>query len=516
MALRRRAEGFMFQTRYRNKKWDGYDKFLLPYDRESDPDTGLPTNKWRFGVGLWQVVINTLREQEIPYEIENLDKLVDFTVDQVKLNSFVEFLLEGILDQDGEQISPRDYQFESAFRALKYKYCTQELATSAGKTIIFYTYISFLQFKQKINRKGKKALIVVPKVGLVDQTYDAFKTEYNNGRLAQLNIMRVGGKSKWDDEDFEKADLVISTYQSLANIDPEAFKEFNVVCIDECHTAKGSTITDIIKASPNAEYKFGLSGTVLSESKFSHTFKIQEFIGPLRMIVSSAFLQTEKFSPNVKIRAVDLVHPINPTTKWLDDQKLLFKEHGLPPEYSDAKAFGAAMFEAEKQYLYSSDRRLDVISNLVRKLPGNTLILFNNIKDQYGKRVQEKLSEWNDKVYYVDGSIQNTDRQTFMRDMEANEGVIIVASYGTFSTGLNIKRLHNIVCVESTKSEITLRQSIGRLMRMFAEKFEVNVYDLIDVFEGTVKENYMVIHSKVRQSIYDTQKFVVTRHKVRL
>lgn len=514
LCLRKRAEGFMFQARYRNKKWDGYDKFLRSYEKKTDPDTGKVTEKWRFGVGLWQIVIRMLRENNIQYEIENLVQLVDFTVDQVKLNSFVELLLDGINDQTGEPMSPRDYQFESAFRALKYKYCTQELATSAGKTIIFYVYLCYLKFKKQISPK-KKALIVVPKVSLLNQTYEAFMNEYNNG-LISLNIMRLGDKFKFKQETFDSCDILISTYQSLSNIDPINYSQFNVLCIDECHTSKGDSISDIIKSSPNATYKFGLSGTIQVKPEFSHLFKIQEFIGPLRMIVSSEFLQVEGYSPNIHIKILKLVHPMNDEIRRLDRLRSDFKRNGLPPEYKDPKSFGSAMFEAEKQYLYGCDRRLDVISNLLKKLKGNTLILFNNIKDSYGKMIQEKLQADHEHVHYIDGSVEIVDRESFQRDMELIEGVIIVASYGTFSTGLNIKRLHNIVLAESSKSEITIRQSIGRGMRQYAEKNIVNIFDLVDEFEGSEIENYMISHGKVRQKIYVTQKFVHSHHSVRL
>lgn len=505
----------MFQQRYKNKHWDGYDEFLKAYEKKVDPETGKKSEKYHFGVGMWQEAVKAMVAEGIEYNIDNIEELLDLKVDQVKLNTFVELLLDGVTTDSGDQITPRDYQFESAYRALKYKYCTQELATSAGKTIIFFIYISYLKAKRHISNNGKKALIVVPKVSLLNQTYDAFVNEYSNG-LINLDIMRLGDKYKFKQELFDKCDMLITTYQSLSNIkDPKLYEQFNVVCIDEAHSASGASISNILKYSTKAQYRFGLSGTIGVKSEYSQSFKVQEFLGPLRLIVTSSFLQENGYSPNIEITMLKLIHPLNPETKHMDFLRQSYKTGGLPEGFADAKEFGKAMFEMEKQYLYSSQRRLEVICNLTHKLKGNTLILFNNIKDGYGLEIQKKLLENNDKVYYIDGSVEIDDREDFQRNMEANEGVIIVASYGTFATGLNLKRLHNIIFAESSKSEITIRQSIGRGMRKYFEKNVVFVFDLCDEFEG-VSTNYMVEHANTRESIYRNHTYKYNKKQVRL
>jgi len=296
LALRRRQEGFMFSPMYKRKKWDGYDKFLKEYKINKQDEA----KSHRIGIGMIKDAIEALEQNNIRYEIEGVDRLIDTEISQVKLNNFIEFLLEGVLNQDGLQLTPRDFQFESVYRALKYKYCTQELATSAGKTIIFYIYAAYLKYKKRVS-SDKKMLIIVPKISLLNQTYEAFVSEYNNG-LINIDVMRVGDKYKFDAKDFKKCEVLISTYQSLANLPDSIYKEFNVIGIDECHTSKGKTISKIIQDSVNAEYKFGLSGTIQLDRKYSTLFKIQEFIGSLRMIVPSKFLQEKGYSPNIKIK----------------------------------------------------------------------------------------------------------------------------------------------------------------------------------------------------------------------
>lgn len=516
LTLRKRQEGFIFSPRYKAKRWDGYDKFLHVETKRDDDD--MIIKKYKFGVGLWKEAVTALQENHLPFDIVGFERLVDKDINQVKLNSFVEMLLEGVMFQnkDGEmeQLTPRDYQFEAAYRALKYRYCTQELATSAGKTIIFYIYLAYLKFKKRI-APDKKALVVVPKVSLLNQTYDAFLKEYHTG-LINMKVMRVGDKYKFKKETFDECEVLISTYQSLANIPKEIFSRFNVICIDEAHTSRGKTINDIVKASVNASYRFGLSGTIQLDKQYSHLFKIQEFIGPLRLVVTADFLQEQGYAPRIKIKRLSMLYPEDGFMKKYRKLKDEYKELGCPPGFADPKAFGQAMFEMEKQYLYASERRLEVISNLVKKLPGNTLILFNNIKDEYGITIQDEILKWNEHTYYVDGSVKVVHRESFQKDMEANEGVVIVASYGTFSTGLNLKRLHNIVFAESSKSEITIRQSIGRGMRMYVNKNEVTIFDLVDVFPGMTHDNYMVAHSKVRAKFYKEQKFQFSEHQIKI
>lgn len=210
--FRKRQKGYHFNALYKRKLWDGYDKFL-------DKDL-------KIGVGLWKEIINFGKKYEYEVTIEGLSDLLnlDFTKDQ--LDKFASVLL------DGTSIDPRDYQLEAAHRALKYKFCSQELATSAGKTLILFLYLSFLKRKGIVS-KTKKALIVVPSITLVGQTAEKFEKDYKTG-LLDWTVLQIGGSNKYSDKLFESSDLVISTYQSLKNKPPEFFKQFSCLCIDEC------------------------------------------------------------------------------------------------------------------------------------------------------------------------------------------------------------------------------------------------------------------------------------------
>jgi superfamily II DNA or RNA helicase len=478
--FKKRQKGYLFNRLYKRKLWDGYDHFVI-----LDKETGL----YKIGVGLWKELFNFGKKREYELHIENYEQLFNLNFTKDQLEKFTSVML------DGSNIEARDYQLEAVHRALKYKFCSLELATSAGKTIIFFLYLAFLKRKGVLVSKGKKALIVVPRAGLVTQTAEKFTDDYNTG-LMQFNVMTIGGKSKYSDKAFADADIVISTYQSLINRPPEFFKEFSIVCIDECHTSRGNSVRDILLQSTNAEYKLGLSGTIKIEEEYSDFFRIQEFLGPLSMTLSASHLIENNYSPDVYIKMVYLEYP---TTEPFVKNYLALREAGQS---------GKEMYDAEKAFIVSYDPRIDFISSFVKKLDGNTLILYINVKDGYGQRICDRIKEWREHVYYIDGGVDSSDRDDYQRIMEAGSGVTLVASYGTFSTGIDLKNVNHIILAESYKSEVTIRQSIGRGMRGLKGKVKVTIYDLIDDLNG-----YIVKHGHAREKIYVKQKFIVSKHK---
>jgi superfamily II DNA or RNA helicase len=172
---------------------------------------------------------------------------------------------------------------------------------------------------------------------------------------------------------------------------------------------------------------------------------------------------------------------------------------------------GKDMFEAEKGFIVGYEPRIKFISEFVKKLTGNTLILFINIKDQYGQRICDAIKSWNEHTYYIDGGVDDTDRDDYKNVMEKESGVTLVASYGTFSTGIDLKNVNHMIFAESYKSEVTIRQSIGRGMRNLKGKYKVTIYDLIDDLNG-----YIMNHGSVREKIYRKEKFIVSKHRFNL
>jgi len=470
--------------------WDGMDSFI--------------TKDGEVAVGLWKEIYNFCDKYNYSCEIEGADGFVNESISKELYLKYISNLLEGVIDEHGNQIIPRDYQVEGAFRAVKYKFCTEELATSAGKTLIFYMYNSFLRDGGKINKENK-SLIIVPNISLVGQTADKFRMYAKPGK--EWNVLSIGGKDKFTEEKFNTAEVVISTYQSLVNLPIEVFSKFSVVQVDEVHTSRGNSIRDILLSCINWEYRLGLSGTVKIDESFSDFFRIQETVGPLVMVLSAKHLIDNGYSPNIKIEMVRLKYDESNQSI----QKYWHLKETGKAMYNNPKDFGRDMLAIEKGIIFESKERLDYISDLCREVNKNTLILFSDVKNGYGKMIQAKLLEWNKNTFYIDGEVDSLNRDQFKAVLEAQNEVIIVASYGTFATGIDSKNLHHIILAESIKAEITLRQAIGRGMRKLAEKNKVIVWDIIDELDG-----YSIRHAKVRKEIYKEQKFQVSESIVSL
>jgi superfamily II DNA or RNA helicase len=521
--------------------WDGMDKFL--------------TKNNEIPIGLWKEIYSFSKKADIKCEIAGLKETLNLEYEKDSYTEFVDRLFKDVFDEHENEIYPRDYQFEAAYKALQYKYCTQELATSAGKTLIFYTFNSYLKHIGVISRHNK-ALMIVPNISLVGQTEEKFKM-YSNG-LVSWNILMIGGKNKFSEEEFREADMVISTYQSLINFEEKSldsqltsavkkkmklerlkkpkekelekavnkvsnlkekieyskkfrmFESYSVVNVDETHKSRGSSISNIILACENWRYKLGLSGTARVSEEYSDFYKIQEKVGPLVMTLSAKHLIDHGYSPNVSIRMVYLNYNKDNTTAQ-EYIKMRKSPDEIKRMYKDNKEYGREMLTLEKGIIFESKERLDLMSRMIQKFGKNTLILFSDIKNEYGKNICKKLQEWNRDTYYIDGGIESDQRDEYKDAMEKNEGVIIVASYGTFATGIDLKNVHHIIFAETTKAEITIRQAIGRGMRKLANKNKVTIWDLVDKLDG-----YSVRHSEVREKIYTEQSFPIKKHQVNL
>jgi superfamily II DNA or RNA helicase len=532
--FKKKSKDADFNKAVENGTWDGMDHFM--------------TKDFTIPIGLWKEVYNFSSAYDIPTNVDAIKPLLDLKLNRHNYEKFVNALYKGILTDKGEPFYPRDYQFEGAFRALKYRFCCEELATSSGKTSIFYTYNSYLKYVGVISKENK-ILLIVPNVSLVNQTEKAFK-QYSNG-LVNWNIHCVGGKKgEFNPEKFAECDMMITTYQSMLNLVPKCLEnkldnlimkgikkggeekrqsdimnykrklaqskimnicsEFAVVCVDEAHKARGNSIGDILESCNNWKYKLGLSGTMKIDVDYSDFFRMQERTGPLVMTLSAKFLMDNDYSPYVKIKQVFLEYDKNdPATaeyiKIQNDKELRTK---IRNQFRTPQDFGSRMLEIERGIIFESKERIEFISRLIKKLGKNTLVLFSDVKNEYGLTISEKLKEWNDNTFYIDGGVEASDREVFKDIMEDQNNVIIVASYGTFATGIDLKNVHHIIFVESTKAEITIRQAVGRGMRFLVGKNVVLIWDIIDDLSG-----YSVKHSKVRLEIYNDQEFEILNSK---
>lgn len=516
--------------------WDGMDHFM--------------NKKGDIPVGLWKELKNFEKKSGIEIQINGLSDLINSGdgINREDYQGFVDLLFNGVLTDRGEPLYPRDYQIEGAFRALKYKFSCEELATSAGKTAIFYIFNSYLKYIGNIN-KDKKILLIVPNVSLVNQTEAAFN-QYSNG-IVKWNIHKIGGKDNdFDPLKFKECDMLITTYQSLINMVPKClekrldsfikkkwkkeeeekrkseiakmkrkilesklnniFLSFQTVCVDEAHKSRGESITDILESCSNWKWKLGLSGTLKLNEEYSDFFKMQQNIGPLVMVLDAKFLMDKDYSPDIKIKQVYLEYSSSDPTvsEYLNIQRNPEIRDRVKSQFRDPKDFGRNMLDIEKGIIFDSQERLTMLNRLIQKFDKNSLILFSDVKNEYGLNLSRAISEWNQNTFYIDGGVETRDRERYKEAMEKEEGVIIVASYGTFATGIDLKNVHHILFAESTKAEITIRQAIGRGMRYLKGKSEVIIWDIIDDLSG-----YSIRHSEAREKIYREQKFEILKSK---
>jgi superfamily II DNA or RNA helicase len=199
----------------------------------------------------------------------------------------------------------------------------------------------------------------------------------------------------------------------------------------------------------------------------------------------------------------------------------------LEPEYKDKLADlkqnnnnleGNEVYNIERKLVIESKKRLNYVVDFITRTSKNSLVLFQSVKDEYGKHIWNLIREkTNDKeVFYVDGDTDEGLREEYKTRMASGGNKILIATYGTFSTGISINNIHNIFLVESYKSEVLIKQSLGRGMRKMEGKEKVNVIDFVDDFSSGRYQNYLMKHGEVRLQIYKKEGFEYKIFKVKL
>lgn len=454
----------------------------------------------RFGripIGLWSEVQKVTKKYMFNLEIEGIDKIIDKTFDDQDFFEWVNTYFE-----ESEK-PPRDYQIEGICRVLKFQKCTEEISMSGGKTLM-----AFMLFRYMFD-KGlmKRMLYVVPSIGLVTQTEAEFyEHEDNCNKKPNWTSECVyGGAGK---NQPKEANIVIGTFQSLTKKNPEYFKSFDAVFIDETHHASTTSIKNIILKCQNSKYNVGMTGTLPPENSME-SFMIQCYLGPCVYLVRSADLISNGFATPVKVVGVEM--------DYLDEdvKKKLYELRTSPDKD------GAKLLNLEKDILRENRKRLVYVCETIAKSTKNALVLFADIKNDYGRTVFNWLKENTEKtVYYIDGGTRTENREHYKKQMELEENVIIVASVGVFSEGISINNLHSIFIIESAKSEYMIRQMLGRGMRLMAGKEVMTVVDFRDNFiYGSNKyqrTNYLMRHAKERERIYSDKKFPFKSFSVKL
>ena len=446
--------GYQFMPAYKNKMWDG--KIRLADLRS-----------YTIYYGLVPYIEKFCEERGYKLKINSpVNVTQSFSVEEAK--GFIENLH---LDKSIIPEGVRDYQVKAFITAVRNKRMLLLSPTGSGKSLIQYLILRYLQGKGY-----KKGLLIVPTTSLVEQMYSDFESYgYDASKYAHR---QYSGKDKHTDKF-----LTITTWQSIYKNSPDYFEQFDFVLGDEAHQFKAKSFVTIMTALKNATYRIGCTGTI--DGTLTHKLVLEGLFGPLYQTTSTAKLIENKQLADFRIKCLVLKHP--------DEACKLSKGWD---------------YQAEINYIVSSKSRNEFIRNLALSVEGNSLILFNLV-EKHGKQLYKLIKEksGNRHVFFVYGGTDVEVREQVRSITEKENGAIIVASYGTFSTGINIRNLHNVIFASPSKSRVRNLQSIGRGLRLGDNKTEAVLYDIADDFRIGKHVNFTLKHFGERVKMYDEEKF---------
>lgn len=443
--------GYQFQPAYKNRLWDG--KIRLADLRNFSIYRGLVPYIQKFC-------------KERNYSLD-IDSDINVT-ENFSLVEAVEFIKTLNLPAS---IEVRDYQLQSFVHAIRNRRILILSPTGSGKSLILYLILRYLQ-----DIEYKKGLLIVPTTSLVEQMYSDFKSYgYDSEEYCHR---QYAGKEK----NVDKL-LTITTWQSIYKLPAEHFEQFDFVMGDECHLFKAKSLTTIMTGLRNASYRIGCTGTL--DGTQTHRLVLEGLFGPVYQATTTKQLIDNKQLADFKIKCLILKYP----------------EH-------ICKMSRQWDYNTEKEYIVLNKARNDFIKNLTLSLEGNTLVLFQLV-EKHGKDLYENIKSNAGKrhVFFVYGGTDVEVRESVRSITEKQNDAIIVASYGTFSTGINIRNLHNVVFASPSKSRVRNLQSIGRGLRIGDNKTEATLFDIADDFRTGKHVNYTLKHFIERVKIYDDEKF---------
>ena len=446
---------------YKRRVWDG--KIRLFARQTGELPAGLIHHLVQFSRSRDYKIESVKTNYGIPYEEDKIDG--------GDITSFCESI--------GLPYNARDYQRMAVKHGLEKKRAILLSPTGSGKSLIIYMLMRYILEAQRNN-----ILIIVPTTSLVEQLYGDFE-EY--GYDVESHCHRIySGKDKITDKR-----IIISTWQSIYKLPKIWFEQFGAIFGDECHGFKSKSLMTIMNKATEAEYRYGTTGTL--DGTQTHELVLQGLFGRTFKVTTTKELQDNDTLAKLSIQRLELQYPPR-----------LCKEFDTERSYAD-----------EIEFIVTLERRNRFIRNLALDQNGNTLVLYNYV-EKHGKplfdMIEDKANE-DRKVFFVSGGTDTSDREAIRGIVERMQDAIIVASLGTFSTGINIRNLHNIIFASPSKSQIRVLQSIGRGLRKSDDGRKTTLYDLSDNFTG---KNFSLLHSFERLKIYKNEKFDYKTYKVQL
>lgn len=454
-----KVPGHKYMPAFRNRLWDGQIKLYNIYKQE-------------IYSGLYNYVLKFASDRN--YSVKDNTKSVGepVTIEQVK-----DFLSTLNLSVNGKPIEVHPHQLESIHHSITNGKCLLLSPTGSGKSLIIYALVRWYLNKLP---KDRKVLILVPTISLVSQMYSDF-VDYS--KQDKFDVHRTCHKIYGGQDKDTPKRVVISTWQSIYKMPNKFYEQFGAVFGDECHLFKSKSLTAIMTKLKTCPYRIGTTGTL--DGTLTHKLVIEGLFGRSYKVTSTKELMDKNILSNLSIDCLLLKYP--------DEIRQQLKK---------------ITYQEEIDWLVQYQPRNEFICNLASNLKGNTLILFQFV-EKHGKKLKEMFDKLNTnhKVFFIHGGTEVEDREEVRKIAEEEENAIIIASYGTFSTGVSIRRLHNIVFSSPSKSRIRVLQSIGRQLRKSEFKEKAKLYDLADDLSWKSYKNHTLKHYEERLKIYESEMF---------
>ena len=450
--------GAKFMPMYRNRMWDGKIRLFSPGSGE-------------IYVGLLPYIKKFCDRNNVDYIIgEGVEDDRDVVREVVK--GFVKSLKP---KSKGKSLKIRDYQIDAVYHAIARNRALLVSPTASGKSLIIYALVRYYHMM------GLKTLILVPTTSLVEQMYTDFEDYgWSSGTYCQKIYQGYDRKVT--------RDVVISTWQSIYKMPKKYFEQFGCIIGDEAHLFKAKSLTGIMTKLHQCKYRFGLTGTL--DGTQTHQLVLEGLFGAVENIITTKKLIDSKTLADLKIKCIILKHSNI-------REKMAYAE--------------------ELQYLVGNENRNKFIQDLLLHIDGNTLCLFQLV-EKHGQILYDQVKDAvkDRKVFFVYGGTDARTREDIRSIVEKEKKSIIIASYGTFSTGINIRNINNIVLASPSKSKIRVLQSIGRGLRLSESKSSILVFDIADDMTYKRVRNFTLTHFMERINIYAEQQFVYEISKVNL
>lgn len=461
------APNYKWDKRYKMGYWDGKISLINIKDG-------------KFYAGLLDNVRKYLDEEKIDY-IDDTDLVVGRELTNDQVDDFYQKIKGPFVPHEPQNLAFQD--------------CVQRgrniilAPTSNGKSYIIHGLNAYYKFAKK------RVLLVIDRAQLVLQLKSNFVDEYGSDEFYKVSTVY--------DNNIGKPDVFITTWQSIVDYPDSWFKQFDVLIGDEVHKFKAKSLIELMKKCGHVMYRHGFTATLDNDSK-TDALTLEGLFGPPLQTITLKEQIEQGISARPIIYVVMLKYSMQDRLELIKSIKD-GKKQAILQGKKNVEALG---FQIESSFLETHPKRLDIIAKLVRAQKGNTLVAFKN--HEHGKSIYDHLQDKvNCDLFFANSTVKKEKRFEIQKLIEKLKESVAVVSFGTFSTGINITNLNNLIIGSQVKSSITVPQLIGRMIRLSKGKTTANVIDICDDLSHNGNKNLFYNHFEQRVKYYQKNGFEI-------